>query len=128
MQDRYTSAHDVAVWLDDLPQISALVEAEGWRRAPAPDEDEGTGFERRDVRFELTYLIRRGDGRIVTPLRDLDAPWPDGALSTRASCSAYEPASSTSRRSPDGSHPLETIPPRRRRTARTPTSCPASTS
>ena len=71
---------DVAVWLDDLPRIAALLEGEGWRHSPSPDEDGGTGFERDVVRLELTYLARVDDGRIVTPLRDGPAPWPEGAF------------------------------------------------
>jgi hypothetical protein len=71
---------DVAVWLEDLPSISQLLEAEGWRHSPAPDEDGGTGYERGRVRLELTYLERDGDGRIFTPLRDGRIPWPDEAL------------------------------------------------
>ena len=41
---------------------------------------EALGYERGEVRLELTYLVRDGDGRIVTPLRDRQAPWPDGAF------------------------------------------------
>jgi hypothetical protein len=37
---------DIAVWLDDVPQIRRLLEADGWLHAPEPDEDGGTGFER----------------------------------------------------------------------------------
>lgn len=71
---------DIAVWLDDLSRISALLEEEGWRHRPSVDDDGGTGFEREGVRLELTYLARADDGRIVTPLRDQDAPWPDGTF------------------------------------------------
>lgn len=78
-----TRAHDdidVAVWLDDVPRIAELLDASGWRHASDADEDGGTGYERDGVRLELTYLVRHPDGRVVTPLRDLDAPWPAGAF------------------------------------------------
>lgn len=72
---------DITVWLDDLPRISALLEDDGWRHDSSPEDDGGTGYERGDVRLELTYLLRDGDGRIVTPLRDRQATWADGAFS-----------------------------------------------
>ena len=78
-----TRAHfdvDIAVWLVDLPRIAALLEEDGWRHAPDPDENGGTGYERDGVRLELTYLVRRDDGGIVTPLRDFEALWPTGAF------------------------------------------------
>ena len=71
---------DIAVWLDALPQISALLEADGWRHAPEPDENGGTGYEREGVRLELTYLVPNEDGPVVTPLQDFEAPWPEGAF------------------------------------------------
>jgi hypothetical protein len=78
-----TRAHDdldLAVWLVDLPRIAQLLEDDGWRHAPLDDEDGGTGFEQGAVRLELTYLVREGDGSIVTPLRDGRAAWPDEGL------------------------------------------------
>ena len=80
-----TRAHDdldIAVWLADVQRISALLEKGGWRHAPEPDEDGGTGYERGAVRLELTYLVRDGDGRIFTPLRDGRAEWPDDAFAS----------------------------------------------
>ena len=71
---------DIAVWLDDLARIAALLEADGWRHAPEPDEDGGTGYERGGVRLELTFLVRRDNGRVVTPLRTFEAAWPEGAF------------------------------------------------
>ena len=71
---------DIAVWLEDLPRISALFEEDGWRHAPEPDEDGGTGYEREGVRLELTYLVRGEDGRVLTRLRELETPWPEGAF------------------------------------------------
>jgi hypothetical protein len=67
---------DLAVWLDDLPRIAELLEASGWRHAPEPDEDGGTGYERDGARLELTFLARDGD-LVFTPLRDGRAAWPD---------------------------------------------------
>ena len=80
---RVTRDHDdidVTVWLDDLPEISALLEAKGWRHAPEPDEDGGTGYERESVRLELTYLVRADDGAAYIPLRGGRAEWPGDAL------------------------------------------------
>jgi dihydrofolate reductase len=71
---------DIAVWLEDLPRIAALLEADRWRHAPDPDEDGGTGYERGGIRLELTYLARGEDGRVFTPLRDFEAPWPKDAF------------------------------------------------
>lgn len=80
---RITRPHfdvDLAVWRDAVPRISAVLEGSGWRHAPEPAEDGGTGYERDAVRIELTFLVRRGDGSVVTPLRDFEAIWPDGAF------------------------------------------------
>ena len=77
-----TRAHDdldIAVWLDDLPRIGELLEASGWRHAPSSEDDGGTGYEQGDVRLELTYLVRDGDG-IFIPLRNGRAPWSQDAL------------------------------------------------
>jgi ribosomal protein S18 acetylase RimI-like enzyme len=78
-----TRAHDdvdIAVWLEDVPAISQLLEAEGWRHAPSDDDDGGTGYERRTVRLELMYLVRDGDGRIFTPFRHGQATWAQEAF------------------------------------------------
>ena len=74
---------DIAVWLEDVPRIAELLTDAGWIHAPEPDEDGGTGFEQVDVRLELTYLVRRDDGSIVTPLRDFEARWPEEPSPTR---------------------------------------------
>jgi dihydrofolate reductase len=71
---------DIAVWLDDVPMIAALLEDDGWRHAPEPDEDGGTGYERGGVRLELTFLVRGAGGRVMTPLRSFEAVWPDDAF------------------------------------------------
>ena len=71
---------DLAVWLDDLPRIAALLRDDGWRHAPHEDEDGGTGYECAAVRLELTFLVRAADGRICTPLRHGPAAWPEGAF------------------------------------------------
>jgi dihydrofolate reductase len=71
---------DIAVWLEDRPRIAALLDEDGWRHAPEPDEDGGTGYERGGVRLELTFLVRGDSERVVTPLRTFDAVWPDGAF------------------------------------------------
>ena len=82
---RITRPHfdvDLAVWLDDVPRIGVALDGDGWRHAPDPDENGGTGYERGGVRLELTYLVRREDGSVVTPLRDFEAKWPEGAFGT----------------------------------------------
>ena len=79
----FTRAHDdvdVAVWLDDVPRIAALLEAEGWHHAPEEGEDGGTGYEQGAVRLELTYLVGGDDGRVFTPMRDGQATWSEEAL------------------------------------------------
>ena len=70
---------DFAVWHDDVPRIAALLEAAGWRHAPLPDEDGGTGYERGPVRLELTYLERDDDG-VYTPVGGGRARWSDEEL------------------------------------------------
>jgi dihydrofolate reductase len=75
---------DIAVWLEDVPRIAELLTDAGWIHAPEADEDGGTGFERADVRLELTYLVRRDDGSILTPLRAFEARWPEGAFADEA--------------------------------------------
>ncbi len=77
-----TRAHDdvdAAVWLDDLPRIGTLLEADGWHHAPDADEDGGTGYEQGAVRLELTYLVRGDDGAIFTPMRH-GGRWSEEAL------------------------------------------------
>ena len=70
---------DIAVWLEDLPRIVELLEADGWRHAPDEDEDGGTGYEREGVRLELTYLARDGD-EVFTPMREGRGTWSPDAL------------------------------------------------
>jgi Aminoglycoside-2''-adenylyltransferase len=79
-----TRSHDidVAVWRDDHDRIARLLGAEGWKHAPEADENGGTGYERNEVRLELTFLVRGDGGEVYTPLRAGRAPWPDEALST----------------------------------------------
>jgi dihydrofolate reductase len=82
---RITRPHfdvDLAVWLDDVPRIAALLEGSGWRHAPDPEGEGGTGYERDDIRLELTYLVGKEDGSVVTPLRSFEAAWPDDAFGT----------------------------------------------
>lgn len=67
---------DLAVWFADVPQITALLQANGWRHAPLDDEDGGTGFERAGVRLELTFLVRGDNGLASIPLRSGPVVWP----------------------------------------------------
>ena len=69
---RVTREHDdvdLAVWLEDEKRVASLLHANGWRHAPDPDEDGGTGYERDGVRLELTRLVSDGAGRVLIPLR-----------------------------------------------------------
>jgi GNAT superfamily N-acetyltransferase len=69
---RVTRAHgdvDFVVWLEDEDRVAALLRANGWRHAPEPDEDGGTGYERGGVRVELTRLVGDEAGRVLIPLR-----------------------------------------------------------
>ena len=78
-----TRAHDdldIAVWLEDLPRIDTLLAAEGWQHVPSEDDDGGTGYEKGDVRLELTYLVRDRNGSVFTPLRGGRAAWSPDAL------------------------------------------------
>ena len=82
---RITRPHfdvDLAVWLDEVPRIATVLERSGWRHAPDPEGEGGTGYERGGIRLELTYLVRRKDGTVVTPLREFEATWPEGAFGT----------------------------------------------
>lgn len=80
-----TRAHDdldVAVWLADVSRIEELLRGDGWRHAPAPGEDGGTGYERGAVRLELTYLVPDPQHRVVTPLNDGSFRWPENAFAS----------------------------------------------
>jgi hypothetical protein len=73
---------DVAVWLGDQERIARLLEAEGWKHAPEPDEDGGTGYERDKVRLELTFLELSDGGEVYIPLRAGRVLWSDESLGT----------------------------------------------
>jgi hypothetical protein len=78
-----TRAHDdidIAIWLEDFERIAGLLQSDGWRHAPAEDEDGGTGYERDGVRLELTYLVRNHEGDVFIPLREGPAPWDRGSF------------------------------------------------
>ena len=72
---------DLAIWLDDMPRIQPLLEADGWHDLADPDTDGGIALGRGGVRLELTYLYRSDDGEIYTPLRDGSrGKWPVTAI------------------------------------------------
>jgi hypothetical protein len=71
---------DIAVWLKDHARIVELLAVDGWTHAPEADEDGGTGYERGDVRLELTFLVREDDGHVYIPLRAGHARWQEGAF------------------------------------------------
>jgi hypothetical protein len=73
---------DVAVGLDDHNRIARLLGAEGWKHAPEPDEDGGTGYERDAVRLELTFLMPGDGGEVYIPLHTGRVLWSDEPLGT----------------------------------------------
>jgi Uncharacterised nucleotidyltransferase len=73
---------DFAVWAEDAERIARLLRESGWRHAPEPDEDGGTGYERGGVRVELTFLVRDADGRICIRLDAGSFPFAGGAFET----------------------------------------------
>jgi hypothetical protein len=83
---RITREHDdvdIAVSLQDYERIAELLAADGWKHAPEPDEDGGTGYERDGVRLELTFLVRDDEGHVCVPLRSGLVRWSDDAFGTR---------------------------------------------
>jgi hypothetical protein len=66
---------DLAVWTRDAEAIGSLLLDQGWRHAPEPDEDGGTGYERGDVRVELMYVVQDDLGRVLVPLRAGKVLW-----------------------------------------------------
>jgi Aminoglycoside-2''-adenylyltransferase len=82
---RVTRRHDdvdLAVRAEDAGLIVDLLRERGWRHAPEPDEDGGTGYERDGVRVELTFLVRDADGRTCIHLNTGDFPFAGGAFAT----------------------------------------------
>jgi hypothetical protein len=73
---------DIAVWLNDHDRVAGLLGAEGWKHAPEPDEDGGTGYERDAVRLELTFLVPSDGGEVYIPLRAGGVLWSDEPMST----------------------------------------------
>jgi hypothetical protein len=71
---------DIAVWLDEVPRIRSMLQKDGWRHAPYPGEDGGTGYERNGVRLELTFLIGDDAGRIYVPLRKAPVQWAESVF------------------------------------------------
>ena len=73
-----TRAHDdvdLAVWQVDHTRIDQMLTAAGWRHAPHPDDDGGTGYERNGVRVELTFLVTDGPD-VLLPLHRGSIVWP----------------------------------------------------
>ena len=71
---------DIAVWLEDLDRIAALLAADGWKHAPEENEDGYTDYVRGTARLELAFLARGEKREVYTPLREGRARWPDGAF------------------------------------------------
>ena len=71
---------DLAVWADDAEAIHSVITSHGWEHEPAAGEDGGTGYERRGVRVELTYLASNDDGAVFIVLRDRDVLWSERSL------------------------------------------------
>jgi formate dehydrogenase subunit gamma len=71
---------DMAVWAADLDRIGTLLEAAGWARASAPDDDGCTAYERAGTRLELAFLARDDAGVVHTPLEEGRGDWPAGSF------------------------------------------------
>jgi Aminoglycoside-2''-adenylyltransferase len=71
---------DVAVWAADLDRIGTLLQAAGWARAAAPDDNGYTAFECAGTRLELAFLARDDAGVIHTPLEEGRGDWPAGSF------------------------------------------------
>jgi hypothetical protein len=66
---------DLAVWLKDGPALSGLLATHGWQHAPRADENGGTGYERNEIRIELTFLVEGDCGEVLIAFRDGAALW-----------------------------------------------------
>jgi Aminoglycoside-2''-adenylyltransferase len=71
---------DLAVWAEDAEAIHSALASGGWQHRPAPEEDGGTGYERRGVRVELTYLARGEAGEVFIALHDENVLWSESPL------------------------------------------------
>ena len=71
---------DLAVWGDDAEAVHSLLTSNGWEHAPAAGEDGGTGYERRGVRLELTFLASIEGGGVFIVLRDRNVLWSESSL------------------------------------------------
>jgi hypothetical protein len=65
---------DLAVLADDAHGIAERLLARGWVHRPNPDEDGGTGYERKGVRLELTFVVV-DQGRVEIVFREHRAVW-----------------------------------------------------
>jgi hypothetical protein len=60
---------DLAVWVDDVDRIGALLRADGWTHAPEDSPPGSTAFTRGSVRAELAFLQRDDpSGEPYTPI------------------------------------------------------------
>jgi hypothetical protein len=71
---------DIAVWSQDVPRIVERLRSDGWTQAPSGEQG-GTGYERKGVRLELTYLVKGHDGSARISLGDEHVPWFEESLS-----------------------------------------------
>ena len=71
---------DLAVWADEAEAIESAITTDGWEHEPVADEDGGTGYERRGIRVELTYLVKGEGGGVLIALRDRRMLWSDNSL------------------------------------------------
>jgi hypothetical protein len=71
---------DLAVWAEDAEAIHSALGSSGWQHRPAAEEDGGTGYERHNVRVELTYLAKGGGGEVFIALRDENVLWSESPL------------------------------------------------
>ena len=73
---------DLAVWIDDVDRVGALLRGDGWLHVPDDAEPGSTAFTRGTVRVELAFLQRDdAGGEPYTPIGDgRRATWATGAF------------------------------------------------
>jgi hypothetical protein len=73
---------DLAIWLDDVARVAALLRGDGWVHVPDDAQPGSTAFTRGTVRVELAFLqTDDAGGEPYTPIGDgRRAPWAIGAF------------------------------------------------
>lgn len=71
---------DVAVWMTDLDRVRLELERRRWQNAGGSLDQGYTCYERGDLRLDVAFLARDGDGAVYTPAGDVRGTWPDGCF------------------------------------------------